>query len=149
MVKITSACLLGIKCRFDGRSNLNEDIIDLCKNDIIIPVCPEKFGGLPTPRPPSELIKNKVIMKSGRDVTKSFKEGAKEVLRIAQLYGVDEAIFKDGSPACGCGEIYDGTFLNRIIKGDGIATKLLKKNGIKVISEKNILYVRHAALPRA
>ncbi|MGB9598850.1 MAG: DUF523 domain-containing protein, partial [Minisyncoccales bacterium] len=38
----------------------------------------------------------------------------------------------------GCGKIYDGTFSGKIIKGDGVTTALLKRNGIKVISEEDL-----------
>jgi uncharacterized protein YbbK (DUF523 family) len=79
-----------------------------------------------------------VITKSGIDVTENFKRGAKEVLKIAKLFGISEAILKQGSPSCGCGRIYDGTFSGKIIEGDGITATLLKKRGIKVITEEDL-----------
>jgi len=45
---------------------------------------------------------------------------------------------KQRSPSCGCGQIYDGTFSGTIIKGDGVTTKLLKENGIKVLTEDDL-----------
>jgi uncharacterized protein YbbK (DUF523 family) len=59
-------------------------------------------------------------------------------LKIAKLLGIKEAILKQRSPSCGCGLIYDGTFSGRVIKGNGITTALLQKNGIKVISEEDL-----------
>jgi len=137
-MKLCSACLLGIKCRYDGKSARNRKVIMLLKAETLIPVCPEQLGGLPTPREPAEIRGKRVVTRSGKDVTENFKRGAKEVLKIAKLYGIKEAIMKQGSPSCGCGEIYDGTFSSKTIKGDGVTTALLKKNGIKVISEKEL-----------
>ncbi|MBZ9569703.1 DUF523 domain-containing protein [Patescibacteria group bacterium] len=135
---LCSACLLGIKCRYDGKSKTNKKIIELSKKEILIPVCPEQLGGLATPREPAEQKERKVITKSGKDITQSFKKGAKQVLKLAKLLGIKEAILKQRSPSCGCGQIYDGTFSDKVIKGNGITTALLKRNGIKVISEEGL-----------
>jgi len=137
-MKICSACLLGIKCRYNGKSKRNKKILELAKKEILIPVCPEQLGGLPTPREVAERKGKKVITKSRKDVTKKFKEGARQVLKIAKLFGVKETILKQRSPSCGCGEIYDGTFSGKIIKGNGVTAALLKRNGIKVISEEEL-----------
>ena len=135
---LCSACLLGIKCRYDGRSKPNEKVIKLSKKEIFIPVCPEQLGGLPTPREPAQQRGNKVITKSGKDVTQNFKKGAKQVLKLTKLLGIKKAILKQRSPSCGCGQIQDGTFSDKIIKGNGVTTSLLKRNGIKVISEEDL-----------
>jgi len=137
-MKICSACLLGIKCRYDGKSKRNKKILELGKKEILIPVCPEQLGGLPTPREPAEQKGKRVITKSGKNVTKKFKKGARQVLKIVKLFGVREAILKQRSPSCGCGQIYDGTFSGKIIKGNGVTAALLKRNGIKVISEEEL-----------
>jgi len=137
-MKICSACLLGIKCRYDGRSKTNAKVIALSKKEVLIPVCPEQLGGLSTPRESAEQKGKKVFTCLGEDVSKSFTAGAKQVLQIARLYKVRQAILKQKSPSCGCGKIYDGTFSNKLIKGDGVTTALLKKNGIKVISEEDL-----------
>lgn len=135
---LVSACLLGIECRYDGKSKLNKKILKLAKEKILIPVCPEIFGGLPTPREPAEIKGNKVVTKSGKDVTNYFKKGAKEVLKIAKILGVKKAILKQKSPSCGSGKIYDGTFSGRLIEGDGITAPFLKKQNIKIISEEEL-----------
>jgi uncharacterized protein YbbK (DUF523 family) len=137
-MKLCSACLLGVKCRYNGRDARNKKVMALLKKEILIPVCPEQLGGLPTPREPAEIREGKVITKSGKDVTENFKRGAEEVLKIAKLFGISEAIFKQGSPSCGCGRVYDGTFSGKIIEGDGITATLLKKHGIKVITEEDL-----------
>ena len=137
-VKLCSACLLGIKCRYDGKSKEDKKVLALAKKEFLIPVCPEQLGGLPTPRESSERKGDKVFTKSGKDIVGALKRGAEEVLKLAKLFNAKEAIFKQKSPSCGCGEIYDGTFSGKIIKGDGITTELLKKNGIKVITEEDL-----------
>jgi len=147
-MKLCSACLLGIKCKYDGRIKPNENVITLSKKEVLIPICPEQLGGQSTPRPDAEIKggdgadvwdkKARVIESSGNDVTDNFTEGAKEVLKIAQLYNIREVILKQRSPSCGSGQIYDGTFSKTITKGDGITTALLKKNRIRVISEEDL-----------
>jgi len=135
---LCSACLLGINCRYDGKSKSNKKAIELAKEKILIPVYPEQLGGLPTPREPAEQKGNKVFTKSGKDVTENFKRGAKEVLKLAKLFNVKKAILKQKSPSCGSGKIYDGTFSGKLIKGDGVTAALLKKDGIRVLSEENL-----------
>jgi len=138
-VKLVSACLIGIECRYDGKSNLNKKCFELFKRGKLIPVCPEQLGGLQTPREKSEIQKNgKILTKSGKDVTKSFIKGAKETLKMAKLLEIKEAILKSKSPSCGCGKIYDGTFSGKLIKGDGTTAALLKKNKIIVITEAGL-----------
>jgi uncharacterized protein YbbK (DUF523 family) len=137
-MKLCSACLLGINCRYDGKISACEKILELAKKEILIPVCPEQLAGLPTPRPPAELQGNKVITPEGDDITGHFVAGANEVLKIAQLFGIKEAILKQRSPSCGCGKIYDGSFTSKIISGDGLTSKILKKHGIKVSSEEEV-----------
>ena len=137
MKLLVSACLLGINCKYNGKNNKNEKILELLKDHNLIPVCPEILGGLPTPRIPSEIQNNKVITKDGKDVTKEYEKGAKEALKIAKLYDCKVAILKEKSPSCGCGKIYDGTFSKTLVDGDGMTSRLLKENNIKIIGESD------------
>lgn len=137
-MKFCSACLLGIKCRYDGKIKPCKKVLELAKKEILIPVCPEQLGGLSTPREPAEQRGKKVFTKSGKDVTENFLRGAEQILKLARLFGTREAILKQRSPSCGCGQIYDGTFTGTIIKGDGVTTSLFKKHKIKVISEEDL-----------
>ncbi|MBW4829332.1 MAG: DUF523 domain-containing protein [Clostridiaceae bacterium] len=139
---IVSACLAGIKCRYDGKDNENNDIIKLVKEGKAIPVCPEVLGRLPIPRIPCEIIEDKsgklkIINKEGKDCTLEFLQGAQKALAIAEVVGADTAILKSKSPSCGCGKIYDGKFNGKLVDGDGITTRLFKENGIKVYTEDN------------
>lgn len=138
MAILVSACLLGVKCRYDGKSKPSEKIIDLAKKETLIPICPEQLGGRPTPRNPVEVCNRKVVEKNGTDYTKEFQLGAKEVLKIANIFGCKKAILKSKSPSCGFGKIYDGTFSRTLIDGNGITAELLSKNGIKIITEDEI-----------
>ena len=136
---IISACLLGLKVRYDGKSKENEDILSLINDFEFIPVCPEVFGGLPTPRVPSEIKDGKVINKDVIDVTSNYLRGAEETLRLCKIYNVDTVVFKSKSPSCGKGLIYDGTFSGNLVHGNGITTGYLLKNGIKVYSEDEFI----------
>ena len=137
-MKLCSACLLGINCNYKGKSKYNEKVAELAKKEVLIPVCPEQLGGLPTPRDPVEIKGNKAITIKGEDFTQDFIRGAEETLKIAKLFNCKEAILKHDSPSCGCGKIHDGTFSDKLISGDGITTKILKLNGIKVISDEDL-----------
>jgi len=137
-MKLCSACLLGIACRYDGVCKPNKKILSLAKKEILIPICPEQLGGLSTPRTPAEQKGDKVFTKEGKDVTAQFRKGAEEVLKIAKLFNVNEVILKQRSPSCSSEQIYDGTFSNTLIRGNGVTTDLLKKSGIKVLSEEDL-----------
>ncbi|MDD3164968.1 MAG: DUF523 domain-containing protein [Oscillospiraceae bacterium] len=136
---LISACLLGLNCKYSGGNNENTDALRLLHAGItLIPICPEVYGGLPTPREPSERCAYGVISKSGKDVTAQYRRGAEAALLLAKRYDVKFAIFKERSPSCGCGEIYDGSFTGTLIPGDGVTAELLKENGISVIGESQI-----------
>ena len=133
---LVSACLIGTNCKYSGGNNYSEEVMEYLKDYEIIPICPEQLGGLPTPRPASEIIGDKVINNEGTDVTSNYQKGAEEALKIAKLLGIKKALLKAKSPSCGNGKIYDGTFSGTLIDGDGITTKLLKENNIEVITIK-------------
>ena len=135
---LVSACLLGCACRYDGKTKPKQHIIDLSKEHVLIPVCPEQMGGLPTPRNPSEIIGDKVINNIGKDVTLEYHKGAQMALDIALLNKVDFAILKAKSPSCGKGLVYDGTFSGTLVEGNGITVDLFLKNGIKVYTENEV-----------
>lgn len=135
---LVSACLLGVGCRYDGQSNQLPQLEQLMKKHTCIPVCPEIFGGLPTPRVPAERQGNKVITQDGQDVTENFIRGTAEVLRLADLYHCKAALLKERSPSCGSGQIYDGAFTKTLVEGDGLTAQMLKKKGISVYGESQI-----------
>ena len=132
---LVSACLLGTPCRYDGKSKADARVLALAERYELIPVCPEVYGGLPTPRPPAERCGDRVLTEAGADVTAQYRRGAEAALQLARLYGCRAAILKANSPSCGSGTIYDGTFRHRRISGDGLTAALLKANGVQVYNE--------------
>jgi len=135
---LVSECLLGIECNYKGSSKPNERVIELFKQYKVVPVCPEQLGGFATPREPAEQRGDKVFTNKGKDVTCQYNRGAQEVLKIAKMLGCKKAILKARSPSCGYGKIYDGTFSETLIDGDGVTAKLLKENGITVYTEEDL-----------
>ncbi|HPR16778.1 MAG TPA: DUF523 domain-containing protein [Candidatus Cloacimonadota bacterium] len=134
---IVSACLAGVCCKYDGGHNQNEKVVELVKQGLAIPVCPEQLGGLSTPRDASEIIGERVLSIHKIDVTDKFAKGAAEALKLAQLTGCKKAILKQRSPSCGYGQIYDGTFSGTVKEGNGITAALLSKNGIEIFTEED------------
>ena len=148
-MKIISACLCGINCKYDGGNNFMPYFLELLSAGEIIPVCPEQLGGLPTPRKPCELTGGTgqdviagnalAITRDGVDVTGQLIRGAQEALSIAINANAECAILKSRSPSCGGDVIYDGTFSGKLIKGDGITAAMLRQHGIKTYNEKEYL----------
>lgn len=134
---LISACLLGFSCRYDGLKK-EYDLNGIEKQYNLIPFCPEIYGGLTTPRIPSEIIGNRVINKEGVDVTEQYEKGAREALRLCKMFDIRKAVLKEKSPSCGSRLIYDGTFSHKVTEGDGITAKLLKENGIEIFGESEI-----------
>lgn len=132
---LVSACLLGVRCRYDGASKPNEAVLKLMERHTLIPVCPEQLGGLATPRPPAERQGEAVRTQSGTDVTEQYRRGAEEALRLCRLYDCRAAVLKERSPSCGSGAVYDGTFSGTLTDGDGVTAELLRANGIPVYGE--------------
>ena len=132
---LVSACLLGVRCRYDGKSKPHPAVERLLEQHTLIPVCGEILGGLPTPRVSAERQGARVVTADGCDVTAAYRRGAEEVLRLAERYGCKAAILKERSPSCGSGRIYDGTFTGTLTDGWGVTAELLRDHGICVIGE--------------
>jgi len=103
-----SACLLGFKCRYDGKSKKNSALIKLLESEKILPICPEQLGGLPTPRAPSNLVEGdgfdvldgnaKVINSFGDDNTEAFIKGAYAALDMIREQKSSAAFLKIKAP---------------------------------------------------
>lgn len=135
---LISACLVGDKVKYDGKSNYNPLVKELLQYYELVPVCPEVLGGLTTPRTPSERKGDIVIDKNGNDVTKYFIKGRDDVINIVKYLHIKKAILKENSPSCGVNSIYDGNFNYKYIKGSGILTEELKALGVKCYNEDEI-----------
>ncbi len=145
---LVSSCLLNNPVRYSGDGNPCPLIIQYrdCKH--FIPICPECAGGLPTPRPPSEISggtgrevwqnQARVINNVGQDVTENFKAGALAYLHYVQEGRITAAILKERSPSCGSSLIYDGRFQGHRIPGQGVTAALLQQYGIPIYSEESL-----------
>jgi uncharacterized protein YbbK (DUF523 family) len=100
-VVLVARCLAGEACRFHGRPTpprkrlLNR----LARRYDVKLVCPEQLGGLPTPRPPAEIVDGRVVS-GGCDVTEAFKRGAETVLEIAHACAAVKFYGVRNSPSC-------------------------------------------------
>ncbi|WP_088014359.1 DUF523 domain-containing protein [Gottfriedia acidiceleris] len=145
---LVSSCLAGLEVRYNGSHSLDNRIQKLLQENRAITVCPELLGGFLTPREPAEIVggdgedvldgKAKVVEKSGRDVTELYIKGAYDTLRKAQEVNATIIVLKEYSPSCGSAMIYNGDFKAKKVVGNGVTTALLKRNGLRVISEEKL-----------
>ncbi|MBW2575200.1 MAG: DUF523 domain-containing protein [Deltaproteobacteria bacterium] len=147
---LVSACLIGENVRYNGRIKHHESnmLADWKLQGRLVPFCPEVAGGLPVPRPCSEILCHdgstvlhghvRIMNIKGKDVTQYFVTGAQKTLELACLHKTKLAILKDGSPSCGSTYIYDGSFSGVKKPGKGVTTALLQENNIRVFSEREI-----------
>lgn len=138
---LVSECLYGGRIvRYDGGevSLLDPIFVKWKEEGRLVPFCPEVFGGLPTPRPDSQRKEGRVVTGSGADVTAAYMKGAKEALRLAEEEGVVFCVMKASSPSCGSKMIYDGTFTDTKVPGQGLAVEYLRNAGFTVFDEDDL-----------
>ncbi|KDP86315.1 hypothetical protein CF70_008095 [Cupriavidus sp. SK-3] len=147
---LVSSCLLGQPVRYDGQAKAQPEpvLAMLARHFDLIPVCPESLGGLPTPRPPAEIVGGSgahvlagaaiVRDATGADVTQPFTAGARDALAIARQRQCKHALLKALSPSCGNREHYDGSFSGAVRPGQGVAAALLAEAGVRVWNENEI-----------
>ncbi|MFW6023041.1 MAG: DUF523 domain-containing protein [Halanaerobiaceae bacterium] len=150
---LVSACLLGENCRYDGSNSYKKELIAVLKDEKITPICPEISGGLPVPRPPSEIIggdgrdvlvgRASVVTENGDDVTNYFKKGAECIIGDLEKYKVKFAVLKSRSPSCGVHKIYSGHFNGDKRDGSGVMAAYLDSLGIKVFTEEDIDKIKY------
>lgn len=132
---LVSACLLGIPCRYDGKSVASDSVLSLAARHHLVPICPEQLGGLPTPRQPAEIRGDTVQTQDGQDVTAQFARGARLAYDLARLCNCRHAILKQRSPSCGSARVYDGSFSGTLRDGEGLTAAYLRSHGIRVVDE--------------
>jgi uncharacterized protein YbbK (DUF523 family) len=128
---LISACLLGIPCRWHGRrAKKRTALIErLKKKYVLVPVCPEQLGGMPTPRTSETLLQAAgaqvvdghlqiIAPETGQNVTHHYLNGSAYTLEIAQVVGAQRAYLKGGSPAC---------------DREGVTGEMLRRGGIQVV----------------
>lgn len=145
MKVVVSACLLGENCKYSGGNNRCDRLIERLSErpDIeVIPVCPEVAGGLPTPRPPAEIVDGEVVNNQGVSVDAEYRAGiAAEMERLAPMIDAREvaaAVLQSRSPSCGVREVYDGTFTVRLIPGQGLFAEALAQAGVPLIDAADV-----------
>ena len=144
---LISACLLGRNCKYNGGNNYTPLAERLKARYDLVPVCPEVLGGLPIPHEPSERVGDRVLSRSGEDVTAAFRLGAEKTLEIARRRGARLAVLKERSPSCGWGAVYDGTFTGTVVPGNGVAAELLARGGVAIYGESRIRELLEPAPP--
>ncbi len=136
---LVSACLLGERVRYDGgeKGSKHPVLLRWLAEGRVVRVCPEVEGGLPVPRPPAERQPDgRMLMKTGLDVSDAFARGAAEALQLVREHRIKVAVLKEGSPSCGSGFIYDGSFSKKQLQGEaGETTRVLREAGVTVFSE--------------
>ena len=138
---LVSRCLYGGEpVRYDGKSKAETDprFLKWKEEGRMIPVCPEVFGGLPVPRTDAQRQGDRVVTRTGNDVTKEYSAGAEEAVRLALEHDVICALMKEKSPSCGTSRIYYGSFTGRLTEGQGLASEFLRRAGIRVFSEEEL-----------
>lgn len=137
---MVSRCLSGERCRWDGNI-LKDGILEKLKNCRAALICPEMDGGLPCPRPASEINggdgfdvldgKSTVLDTEGHDVTDNYLKGAQVALNKALNEAIKLAYLKERSPSCGVRAIYNS---GKLVSGIGVTAALLERHGIKLVS---------------
>ena len=86
---VVSACLMGESCKYNGLDNYHRELVEACERTgtEVLLVCPEVFGGLPTPRKPSEIVSGEVRTCEGASVDREFRLGAQRALDMCERHG--------------------------------------------------------------
>jgi len=139
---LISACFLGERVRYNGIvQRLSSQLLQQWKTQgRLIAICPEVISGLPVPRPPAEINQStkKIMTIESVDVTEHFTQGAHQALLLCKQHNIKFALLKESSPSCGSNTIYDGTFSQKKINGEGMTTALLREHGIQVFCENSM-----------
>ncbi len=152
---LVSRCLLGHLVRYDGGAHGPFGLLEQWQAEgRLVPLCPEVFGGLSTPRPPAEIVGGQggqvldgvrpVLTESGADVTAAFLAGAHEAQRLVQQHGIRIAVLKARSPSCGNLENYDGSFSGHKVAGSGVTAAALQRLGVQVFNEAQLAEAEQA-----
>ena len=145
---LVSSCFLGDNVRYNAKIKaLSHHYLTLWHNQgRLVKVCPEVAGGLPTPRPAAEILPStgRIMTAQGQDVSQAFHQGAYYAQQLCQKHNIAFALLKESSPSCGSQWVYDGSFNQKKIIGQGITARLLSAQGIQVFSEDTIEQLANA-----
>ena len=135
---LVSACLLGENCKYNGGNNYDPKVVEFCRDQEVVPVCPEVLAGMGIPRTPIEIVNGVVMDRDGNNVDGQIRGAVKQILASVPLEQMQCAILKSRSPTCGVNQIYDGTFSGTLITGSGVLAQTLKDAGCQVIDAEDI-----------
>ena len=130
-----SSCLVGTACRYDGRANLNQPLLDKLSAYELITFCPEDycFG---TPRPTMDLVDNEesieaISNESGQNLSEPILAYAKEFFN--QHPNIELFIGKDRSPSCAVcsGKVYDIHKNLLHTQGTGLMARVALEHGVE------------------
>jgi uncharacterized protein YbbK (DUF523 family) len=136
-VVVVSACLLGVRCRYDGGDKRDDAAVARAAGDDaeILPLCPEVLARFGVPRPAITLSADGKTATDarGRDVTSALEAGARLADLFAQEAGATRALLKERSPSCGVTEIHgpDG-----VRPGEGRFAARLRARSLPIVSEQ-------------
>lgn len=132
MKVLVSACVLGCNCKYNGRNNRNEAVIEYLKGKEVLSICPEMLANMPIPRPCAEIVDEVVMDDKGNNVDSDYRKAVALALEKIEGEKIDLAILQSRSPTCGVNNIYDGTFTGKLISGQGLFAKALIAKGYPV-----------------
>ena len=127
---MASACLAGVKCRYDGTLKSDSAILGLFSKGMITPFCPELFGEMGIPRKRVQIVNGdgndvinnsaRVIDEDGLDKTVQMITGAEKTASLCETISPEIIFMKSKSPSCG-------------VKGViGVTSALLLRKGFKL-----------------
>lgn len=132
---VVAACLVGVRCRFDGRDKALPEVV--ARHTVgaeIVPLCPEVLARLGVPRPAIHftLDGKQLVTEQGRDVSSEIESGARLADMFAQQVSAVRAVLKERSPSCGVRKVHgpDG-----VTDGEGRFAARLRKRGLPIVSE--------------
>lgn len=134
---LVSACLMGENCKYNGKNNRNQKIIDFLKDKEVIRICPEMLAGLTSPRPCVEIVDGVVTDQNGNDVDAQYRRAVAEAMLKIEGEKIEYAVLQSRSPTCGVNNIYDGSFSGKLVPGMGLFAAELKKRGYRVIDAED------------
>lgn len=138
MKVLVSSCIIGVNCKYNGKNNKNQLVLDFLKDKEVIDICPERLANMSIPRPCAEIVNGMVMDENGNNVNVEYNNAVTMALSKIQNEDIDFAILQSRSPTCGVNQIYDGSFSGKLISGMGLFAKALKQRGYKVIDAEEI-----------
>ncbi len=161
---LVSGCLAGRPCGVDGTSygeHLTAAALLGLPNVRATDFCPEQVAfGVPRATPNIrggdgfDVLDGRARVQTddGADWTGGMVQAAHQMLDVARAHDAKLALLMDTSAACGSQVIYDGPrHLGLYRAGPGIATALLVRSGLPVVSQRDYrtlgLILRHLGRP--